>query len=82
MLDPAIEAYIEERKKQFVRGFARFVIKQGVGALCSIVDPKTKKPVTWQTRGRQLYGAELFTTVMREEVAALKAKTDGTQLAE
>lgn len=77
ILDAKIAVYIEERRKLFVRGFARFVIGQGVGALCSVMDPKTKKPITWQTRGRQLYGAELFTTVMREELEKLKGSSGG-----
>lgn len=76
ILDAKVAEYIEERKRLFVRGFARFVIRQGAGALCSIEDPKTKRPITWQARGRQLYGVTLFNAVLREEIEALKGKTD------
>lgn len=68
ILDEKIEAYLEERK-QFVRGFARLVIRQGPGALCGVLDAKTKQPITWQTRGRQLYGVRLFNETFREELA-------------
>lgn len=67
-LDAKLEAYCEERK-QFVRGFVRLVIRQGHGAKCGIIDPRTKEPMSWQARGRQLYGVELFNQVFREELA-------------
>lgn len=71
MLNEKIEAYCEERK-QFVRGFARFVIDQGPGALTpSALEPESKDPtLTWQKRGRQIYGVRLFNQVLREELEA------------
>lgn len=71
ILDEKLKAYVADRYT-FVRGFVRFVIRQGHGALCSIEDPKTRTPITWQARGRQLYGAELFNDAMREELVRMK----------
>lgn len=69
-LDAKIAVYLEERRRLFVRGFAKFVIAQGSGALAP--SSEKGKALTWQARGRQIYGAEPFNQVMREELAARK----------
>lgn len=61
-----------EQRKQLARGFARFVIRQGSGACCPHPyekGPHAGEPKTWQARGREIYGIELFNQVMREELA-------------
>lgn len=64
-----IEAHAEERRRLFVRGFARFVILRGSGAKAPAVDGQ-EKAETWQAVGRRLYGESLFNEVLREEIEA------------
>lgn len=68
-LEATIKAYIQDRK-QFVRGFARFVIEKGHGAVSPRKNEKGKL-MSWQGVGRLLYGADLFNTVFREELTKL-----------
>lgn len=71
-LDAEVDRVCRERKVKFVRGFVRFVISQGYGAKCPSIKDDKGAPITWQQRGRQMYGKDLFDTVMREELAARK----------
>lgn len=65
-----VAEHTEARKRQFVAGFARFVIGRGEGALApTLVNGKQE---TWQAVGRRLYGAQLFSEVLRRELAARK----------
>ena len=57
-----------------VKAFARFVIDQGHGAVCSMKD-QHNRPITWQARGRQLYGTDEFNKALLEEIEARKAKS-------
>jgi len=68
----------DDLQKDLVRGFARFVLKQGRGATCP-TPHKNNQPKTWQQRGRELYGAELFNSVLREEIERMKQEANGTR---
>lgn len=62
---------VRHQNPAFARGFARKVLDLGHGAVTGDVD-KDGKPITWQARGRQLFGAEAFSKAMREEIAERK----------
>lgn len=66
----AIDQHTEERRRQFVTGFARFVIDQGSGALAPTKEGA--KPESWQAVGRRLYGTELFNETLQREIAVRK----------
>lgn len=70
-LEEAVERSLSQ-KRDLARGFARFVIKMGHGALAPSSTPERR--VTWQQKGRELYGRELFNEVLREELAKLKGE--------
>lgn len=63
-----VDTHTEERRQQFVVGFARFVIDRGSGALAPTQDKG--KPESWQAVGRRLYGTELFNETLQRELAA------------
>jgi hypothetical protein len=65
---------VVHQNPEFARGFARKVLDLGHGAVTGQVD-SSGKPVTWQARGRELFGAEVFNQAMRDEIAARKAAT-------
>lgn len=66
----AIDQHSEERRRQFVTGFVRFVIDRGSGAAAPAKEGA--KPESWQAVGRRLYGADLFNDTLQRELAARK----------
>lgn len=73
-LRAGIDAHTEERRRQFVTGFARFVIERGSGAVAPTQDKG--KPESWQAVGRRLYGTELFNETLQREITTRKEQAD------
>jgi len=62
-----VDAYMADRRKRFIRGFAAEVIAAGYGAMAPA--RRGQKPETWQAVGRRLYGAREFHAAIRELLA-------------
>jgi len=68
ILHTKIDAYLDERRKQFCLGFARFVLERGLDTMAPVRDGK--KPETWRQAGQRLYGHEVFEATLAAEVQA------------
>lgn len=68
ILQQTVDAYVDDRKKQFVLGFVRFVLERGLKTLAP--QRQGKPPETWRDTGRRLYGTELFEATLAAEVEA------------
>lgn len=70
-LDRTIDAYLEERRTLFMRGFAEYCIKQGLDKP-SPYPPSREKKHTWRERGQRMYGARHFDACVKELLDAKK----------
>ncbi|HSV90886.1 MAG TPA: hypothetical protein VLH80_07285 [Nitrospiraceae bacterium] len=63
-----LDTYIDERRKLFMAGFARFVLERGMETIAPELKGKPRE--RWIDVGRRLYGKEHFDGALRAELAA------------